>query len=1193
MESADIVGARSPLVLLLLMIILYFAVVVFLCTVFRSLKPKEERRAGQLSRQRLAHTLRVYGILDIIDLMQALISVFMCALYVVETYGIRLPFFPFSEQVITVFLVADYVLRSYLSRNRQRHLLSFFPVVDVFTIAPVLYQWMGRQEDAAPSGSTSVLLRMVRISKLLRVLRSIRLVRAMPGGGVTREIFRLCCITATLILIASGVLQVFECGLDLPLEGYGLPFHEAFYLITIEVLGRPRIPVSGANSNMLLILVVMLSIMLIPKQVNEIWQVMQREPLATRVKYKRRNDTHVVIVGHVDFAVLNLLLYEIYHPDRGSLRPCDVVVLSPRAPDSDLCQLLDNPAYQGHVQYLQGSPHNDVDLGRAMIESAAAVMVIANKFPSDPEWEESRISSIILAVKAARVHAHALADAGNDRPKLRVLAQVMRQETRNRLLQMPGWNRETDVCLVTGEVTAAMLTVSATHRGLAVLALNLISHAQQESCAFDDPCEAEYHEGCRQELYHCSIPPKTPLEEKTVHEGAIYMLFYHRMVLVAVRKKTPRGNLGELVLFPDDQYRMKSGDRVFVIARSMHKVVSVVKGTTANPHNVAFGFLNYVTHSQTAVGKDSRNRHSTGSSAEHSPYKKQVVRVGNTFVLEGEPENVLQSHVGKVKGAVVDASAAVGHVAHVVKRFGQRTLTSSNLAAFTGQAKGETSAGDDLADDLGVDWVVRSRSATSQASITEKYADLQEMLAKKYGGNLQALESDVFQLRQSVLVGDVCGSLSANGEVNSMQSVPYFERKNVASMVRSHKAFSIKSSVTLGEDLSDLNDHIIVCGANERSLVTVACMVKNRHPEQQVVLLYNGETDTIDNEAQAQGLTRTGVAIVFGKAACVQDLQTLFLERARAVIVAPSQAPSREWGDPVSGLEYRRVIDSDTILTTNIVATFPSRRAEFTPELSRSNGDSSAQIRDVWTVTELVQEGSLSRFWGMSPEAEGARLFKDVRWMAAAPVNVSPLFAAGHIVTTTAADRFIVDSFFNPSVLIVYGRLFGLSGLLAGEGDETEEQAGTHAAVFQMPVNEGGLEMCKTYGDLCEALLEFESPLLAVGLFRYPQGGPTSYSFIVSSDSQAAAASRTSNTEKLDGQGFAMPADSVPWQESKPTRKRGRLPYVVTNPDPELVLSSADLVFVLGIHPSRPAQQTPVSQILHESMPRSLHEVRM
>lgn len=64
---------------------------------------------------------------------------------------------------------------------------------------------------------------------------------------------------------------------------------------------------------------------------------------------------------------------------------------------------------------------------------------------------------------------------------------MLSSDTRDRIVCMPGWDKLHDLCLVIGELTAAMLAGSALHRGMATMVLNLVSHTT--SHAYDPSTE--------------------------------------------------------------------------------------------------------------------------------------------------------------------------------------------------------------------------------------------------------------------------------------------------------------------------------------------------------------------------------------------------------------------------------------------------------------------------------------------------------------------------------------------------------------------------------------------------------------------------------------------------------------------------------------------------------------------------------
>ncbi|CAE8584406.1 unnamed protein product, partial [Polarella glacialis] len=151
-------------------------------------------------------------------------------------------------------------------------------------------------------------------------------------------------------------------------------------------------------------------------------------------------------------------------------------------------------------------------------------------------------------------------------------AQVLSSDTRDRIVQMPGWDRIQDVCLVIGELTAAMIAMSSLHRGVATMVLNLVSHTTQNGS--DDSKTEEwfrlYQEGSLQEIYHCSIPSRSELCGMEMVEAAHHLLQQFRMLLLAVKReeesksdsnshsKQPRYRL---VLFPGSETILNEGDR--------------------------------------------------------------------------------------------------------------------------------------------------------------------------------------------------------------------------------------------------------------------------------------------------------------------------------------------------------------------------------------------------------------------------------------------------------------------------------------------------------------------------------------------------------------------------------------------------------------------------------------------------------
>ncbi|CAJ1362955.1 unnamed protein product [Effrenium voratum] len=1069
--------------------------------------------------------------------------------YLRETYGITQHWFEMLESVINVLFLADYIFQFYVSRNKLEFLYSLMAFVDVVTLMPVLIfrQLFGMDND------TSVVLRVVRVTKLFRILRSFRFLRNRPED-VTREVSMMFFGLFCLVFTASGFYQLIENDMRVvPNEPASVPFHEAFYFNAIEILGRPRIEPATTGGHLLLIVVVTAAFIIIPWQAASILKALQRDPYAMRTTYHRMSDSHIVIMGHIEFPVLNLLLYEAYHPDRGPVRPCDVVILSPAAPDHQILDLLGHPAYTGHVQYIQGSPQTEKDLARAKLHEAMAVLVLACKYPTDVEWQDTQVASIVLSCKAFKNAQLHRTRAFEGRRRLRVLAQVLTPETRDRIVCMPGWDKFHDLCLVIGELTAAMLAGSAMHRGLATMVLNLVSHTTSHD--YDTKTERWfdlYHRGSRQEIYHCSVHRHSGICGQTIVEAAYHLYEHHGILLIAVKRTisdgsgTPSSTMSRqrrsrLLLFPgSEETYLQEGDRVFVIASSLPEAVIAVKRSRATSKPV----LN-------------RTRESTMSQVNGSSPKTNLVRKGHgdqhTWEEDSQPDfftrlkensnrwrdlqplSCAATRLRKIwyklcLGALDPADDDIGSFGPGDFAQAQPNLNLRGLemiqseAVFPSERPGLHSGG--LAPR--VDSYNSERSVSTVCPTIPQLPDereprlerLTEML-QEYCGDVAALQADLRQL-------------GLRAELRLDEEAELREPRRMLTVPLCRRNLTMKPT----DHLVELFDHVVVYGGDPTSIAFTVRMIQLRDPEAQAVVL----NMTLPEKRQTwQGVNLEKVH--FAKeslhlAEHQKDIRGTYFEHAKAVVILPlvdkdmSKAPLHGW-------ELRRMVDSDTILTTNVIAT-----RKWTAE----------SFQDVWTVTQLFQEGSLNRFFGMNPEAQGATSLFEDRWMASAPLNMSPLFAAGHVIATTTVDRFLMDeSFFNPDAMIIVERLFGLAGLTVGSkarGGLGSQSNAKHPCVFQIPAKVKMLQACRTFGEAANQLLADAEPVLPLGIFRYPKGNRSSYSMLVSLEA----------AQELD---FRCPQFGA-CDDLGDLGMSNRLPFVVTNPPKDLVLLPTDLLFVLG-----------------------------
>jgi hypothetical protein len=303
-------------------------------------------------------------------------------------------------------------------------------------------------------------------------------------------------------------------------------------------------------------------------------------------------------VGHKEFASINMLLYELFHPDRGDhpLRGFeDVVLLFPHSPGADLAHLLSHPAYAGHVTYLEGSPLQEKDLRRAHIGTANGVIVLANKDSDQPQWHDGELLTAIQAMKAFWLRdvvfqAHynkKLFRSSHDAKYLlrpRIVAQVLLPETKEYLVELPGWT-VSDVVVVCSEYVAWMTAMASVARGMATVLFNLTSHTEVQHF-YQTKWYPRYESGATQEIYCLKVKTEGALHNISPVD-ACKKLLPRRVILIAFERREEEESgpgverdpeLEGLHLFPGpEDFRLQEKDRLFCIAQSNPALQHVFK----------------------------------------------------------------------------------------------------------------------------------------------------------------------------------------------------------------------------------------------------------------------------------------------------------------------------------------------------------------------------------------------------------------------------------------------------------------------------------------------------------------------------------------------------------------------------------------------------------------------------------------
>ena len=141
------------------------------------------------------------------DILQVVLSLIACGLYVSETYTSTFEdqqLYAELELLFTCFFLADFLFNWFTAPNWTIFFSTGLTIVDILTIVPV-FIGLALQDTG---NANLAIFRFVRILRLARILRSFRLLGGL--SGVRRQIITLVLTLMSLIFLAAGIMQLME-----------------------------------------------------------------------------------------------------------------------------------------------------------------------------------------------------------------------------------------------------------------------------------------------------------------------------------------------------------------------------------------------------------------------------------------------------------------------------------------------------------------------------------------------------------------------------------------------------------------------------------------------------------------------------------------------------------------------------------------------------------------------------------------------------------------------------------------------------------------------------------------------------------------------------------------------------------------------------------------------------------------------
>jgi hypothetical protein len=344
----------------------YYIEKVLLSTLLKGRKVSKLPLHKQLSNIRRTNSYFVY-----FDGLIVFGSLLLCGNYIAETYRSSYKdqvYFRLSEIIFTSLFALDFILSWFTAPNILMFLfMKWTSYVDVLTIIPVLVQHM--MGDSMRTSGTYVfrLLRFTRIFKMLRIAKVIR--RFYNLSPYDLQLTKLVMILITLVLIAAGVVEIFEndvkmmyfyeckfsnaatnwlpsCTEDAPaitscdcllnscaaeydrfdrlgqpsrVRCVSRPFFECIYyvLVTISTIGYGDFYPTFTGSRVVVIFLIFITVIFIPSQIRTL------STIVTSVSGYRRNfetsieESHVIVTGqNINREKVELFFREFFSEDR-------------------------------------------------------------------------------------------------------------------------------------------------------------------------------------------------------------------------------------------------------------------------------------------------------------------------------------------------------------------------------------------------------------------------------------------------------------------------------------------------------------------------------------------------------------------------------------------------------------------------------------------------------------------------------------------------------------------------------------------------------------------------------------------------------------------------------------------------------------------------------------------------------------
>ena len=253
--------------------------------------------------------------------------------------------------ILALFLI-DYILRLYISSHKIFFLTSAESFRDFVIVLPLLFPHDPGSQMSVFITTTSYFVRsIVAVNVTFKTFRIV-------DSDVSRQIIMIVLTLCQLMYISAGVFMAAE-NLDKSIEEK-LKFHQCVYFVTVTLstVGYGDISPHTELGRIIVIIMIVLTIAIIPKQTGELLRLLGMQSIYARAIYKSNSEIpHIICTGQITFDALKNWCDDLFHEDHG-IEAKMLIILQPGDPNSTLEVFLNGNKYKYElfISFLNGDP---------------------------------------------------------------------------------------------------------------------------------------------------------------------------------------------------------------------------------------------------------------------------------------------------------------------------------------------------------------------------------------------------------------------------------------------------------------------------------------------------------------------------------------------------------------------------------------------------------------------------------------------------------------------------------------------------------------------------------------------------------------------------------------------------------------------------------------------------------------------